>query len=110
MLKNLNSKSIFNDIRAVIQEIETRTQRRLLSDSLIGVLCHIGCLIDRLIGNITIEEFPGRDAYIKNNREIFEMIKTSCGRLEQKFKVRIPDDEICYIASFFAAENCVSPI
>ncbi|TQI68101.1 transcriptional regulatory protein LevR [Clostridium sp. KNHs216] len=110
MLKNLNSKSIFNDIREVIQEIETRTQRRLLSDSLIGVLCHIGCLIDRLIGKIAIEEFPGRDAYIKNNREIFEMIKTSCGRLEQKFKVRIPDDEICYIASFFAAENCVSPI
>ncbi len=108
MLKNLNSKSIFHDIREVIQEIEARTQRKLLPDTLIGVLCHIGCLIDRLIGNIAVEKFPNRDTYIRNNRKVFETIKTSCSRLEQKFKVLIPDDEICYIASFFSTENCVS--
>ena len=108
MLKNLNSKSIFHDIREVIQEIEARTQRKLLPDTLIGVLCHIGCLIDRLIGNIAVEKFPDREAYISNNRKVFETIKTACSSLEQKFKVLIPDDEICYIASFFSTGNCVS--
>ena len=108
MLKNLSSNSIFNDIREVIQEIEARTQRKLLPDTLIGVLCHIGCLIDRLIGNIAVEKFPDKDAYIRKNSKMYETIKTSCSRLEQKFKVLIPDDEICYIASFFSIGNCVS--
>lgn len=108
MLRNINSKNAFTDIREAIQKIECEAQIKLLPDVLIGAFCHIGCMIDRMLENTEAVDFPGRDFYMKNNRMLFETVKASFSQLEQKFKVRIPDDEICYIASFFNEENCVT--
>nr|WP_319487795.1 sigma 54-interacting transcriptional regulator [uncultured Caproiciproducens sp.] len=107
MLKNINSKSVFNDIREAIHRIELQAQLELIPDALIGAFCHIGCMMDRMIGNSVIGEFPDKDSYIKSNRMLFETVKTSFDILERKFKFLIPDDEICYITSFFVEENCV---
>lgn len=107
MLKNINSKRIFHDIREAIQNIERKAQLKLLPDVLIGAFCHIGCMVDRMIGNSAVDTFPHKDSYMKNNKLLFETVKTSLALLEQKFKLQIPDDEICYIASFFVAKNCV---
>lgn len=107
MLKNINSKRIFNDVREAIQTIERKTQLKLLPDVLIGAFCHIGCMVDRIIGNAAVDKFPDKDSYIKNNKQLFHTVKTSLTLLEQTFKFQIPDDELCYIASFFVAKNCV---
>ena len=108
MLKNINSKNVFNDVREAIQRIELQAQMELLPDVLIGVFCHIGCMIDRMIENSQVVEFPDKDAYIRSNSKLCDIVKASCAELEQKFKIVIPDDEICYITSYFTAGNCVS--
>ncbi|XOQ47862.1 MAG: Nitric oxide reductase transcription regulator NorR2 [Eubacteriales bacterium] len=108
MLKNINSHHIFDDIRSVIQQIETQIERQLLSDVLVGVFCHIACMVDRILGKSPLSEFPDKQAYIEKNSGLFQIVRSSCGILENKFEIRIPNDEICYISSFFMPENCVS--
>ena len=108
MLQNINSKSIFNDIRDVIQQIESQTGRQLLPDVLIGVFCHVGCMIDRIMGKSPLNEFTDKESYIEKNKMLFNVVKSCCDIFENKFGISIPDGEICYIASFFILENCIS--
>jgi len=107
MLKNINSVNIFNDIRDMIQKIESHAHRQLLPDVLVGVFCHIGCMMDRIIGKCSIGEFPDKEDYIVKNRELFDVVNSSCSTLRETYMICIPDDEICYITSFFAPKNCL---
>lgn len=106
MLENINSKTFINDIRSFIGNVEKRIGRKLSHNVLIGVSCHIGCMIDRLKGNGKIEEYPDRLKYSEENKDIIQVIKDECCLLDEKFDIHISDDEICYIASFFNPDNC----
>lgn len=106
MLENINSKTFLNDIRLFIEHVEKRAGRKLTNHVLIGVSCHIGCMIDRLKGNGKVEEYPDRLRYLEENKDIILIIKDECGVLNEKFNIRISEDEICYIASFFNPANC----
>lgn len=106
MLKNINSKTVFNDIRQFIQNVEIKIERKLTTSVLIGVTCHIGCMIDRLKGNEEINEYPERLHYIQENTEIFNIIKNECKFLNKNYGINISDDEICYISTFFNPDNC----
>jgi transcriptional regulatory protein LevR/transcriptional regulator with AAA-type ATPase domain len=108
MLNNINnSKSFMNDIRQFIERVESRLGRNLNNNVLIGVSCHIGCMIDRLKGHGTITEYPQRIQYIQNNNEIIGIIRDESRLLNEKFEIQIPDDEVCYISTFFNPENCI---
>jgi transcriptional regulatory protein LevR/transcriptional regulator with AAA-type ATPase domain len=108
MLHNINSKMFLNDIRSFIENVENRIQRRLLNNVLIGVSCHIGCMIDRLKGKGKINEYPQRTRYIQENSEMISIIKDECKILNKKFDIQISDDEICYISTFFNPDNCIA--
>lgn len=106
MLTYVNGKSVFDDIRRSIRLIEGDVGMQLLPDVLIGVFCHIGCMIDRLKGNVPVSRFPGKECFISGHEKRIRIVKKSCTDLEEKCGVVIPDDELCYIASFFIPENC----
>lgn len=106
MLENINSKTFLKDIRLFIKHVEKRTGLTLTNNVLIGVSCHIGCMIDRLRGNVRTEEYPDRSRYLEENKDIIAIIKDECGVLNEKFDIRISEDEVCYIASFFNPDNC----
>jgi transcriptional regulatory protein LevR/transcriptional regulator with AAA-type ATPase domain len=108
MLKNGESEKIFLQSRSAIETIEEKSGLKLTSDAMIGVLCHMGCMIDRLLGQETIAPFPQKEDYIKKRRSFFQRVKNACLSLQQEFSITIPDDEICHIMNFFAPENCES--
>jgi transcriptional regulatory protein LevR len=106
MLENGDNRKILDHVREAVTDIEWRSGLKLKSDVLIGVFCHMGCMIDRLLGKRSVTEFPRKETFIKENLTLFSMIKTACEPLQNTFCVSIPDDEICCIATFFAPENC----
>jgi len=109
MLKNINSSTIFLDIRRMIERIEVRIGNKLLPDVLIGVSCHVGCMLDRIKeDSSSVIEFPGKESFKLNNPGLVQIVETSCKRLEEEFDVRISDDEYYYIASFFVPDNFVA--
>lgn len=106
-LKNINSKTIFLDIRRFIENIEETMDCKLTDDALIGVICHIGYMLNRLKGGGQTDTFPGRDEHMQENNVLIAVIKNECNALNEKYELEISEDEICHISIFFNQDNFV---
>lgn len=106
MLKNDGNGKILDSVRTFVETVETKLNIKLVSDVRVGVFCHLGCMVDRLIEKLPVGKFPDKEKYIRQNNDLFCLIKKSCRVFEKDFNTYVPDDEICYIANFFAPENC----
>ncbi len=107
MLKNADGEKLLSAVRGTVGCIETGSGLTLALDVKIGLFCHMGCMVDRLLSNSGINEFPDRENYIKDKSDLLNVIRESCAILERSFNILIPEDEICYISTFFTYENCV---
>ena len=105
MLKNGDSEKIFHEVRSVVEAIEKRSGLQLNFDALVGVLCHMGCMVDRLLGKSSVGNFHGKKHFISENQYFFNIAADCCKILQEQFSVAVPDDEICNIMTFFAPEN-----
>ena len=43
--------------------------------------------------------------YIKENLELYRIIKSECALLNTKYKIVISDDEICYLMNLFTMRS-----
>lgn len=100
-LKNISSKNVLQDIKEFISIIENDLNIKVNTNALIGITLHVACMIDRLKSGGTVEEYTGRESYICENRELYDVVKRACGILNKKYGIDISDDEICYIMTFF---------
>jgi transcriptional regulatory protein LevR len=104
-LKNVDGELVYQDIKLCVSNIQTQLLMKLDTDMLIGVVFHIGCMIDRLKENIKPAAFEGRDEYISGNLKLYEIINYSMQMLNKKYGIDITKDEICYIMNFFDTRN-----
>lgn len=107
MLKNVDGKKLLAAVRSTVNCIESKSALTLTLDVKIGLFCHMGCMVDRLISKKAINKFPNKENYSAHNHAILSIIKQSCVPLEKIFSITIPDDEIFYISTFFTYDNCI---
>lgn len=107
-LKNIDSMKVFEDIKNVVKQIEVQTNNKILTDVIIGIVLHIGCMIDRLKGSGVLVEYEKKGQFIKNNQELYRCIKSSMDFLDKKYEINITDDEICFIMNFFNTDSDIS--
>ncbi|MCM0649596.1 sigma 54-interacting transcriptional regulator [Clostridium swellfunianum] len=100
-LKNIDGAEVFKDIKEFITQVEEDLNIKMDTDILIGTALHMGCMIDRLKAGGAIIEFENCKEYIKQNPELYRVVKNACSQLNKKYGVYILEDEICYIMSYF---------
>ncbi|MFD3157728.1 sigma 54-interacting transcriptional regulator [Haloimpatiens sp. FM7330] len=64
--------------------------------SLIDLIVHLGCMLDRCIHK-DIVKFDNVNQFIANNKIQFLKIRKAAEILEKAYRIKIVDDEICYI-------------
>lgn len=102
MLSAIDGKEALKDIKRFIKNIETDLDIKMDTNILIGVTFHIGCMLDRVkAGGKLIVEFDGKDKFIAENKNMYKVVKSAAEFLNKKYDITIPEDEICYIMSFF---------
>lgn len=101
LLKNVDSEDVFEDIKKCISSIEEKLGTSIDTDTIIGVVLHISCMIDRLIDRETIVQYPNKEIYISKAPRLYNMVKNAVEFLNAKYSISITDDEICYIMDFF---------
>lgn len=106
-LKNISGKEALVDIRKFNKMIEDELNIKLDTNFLIGISFHIGSMIDRLKDGMVIDEFENRDKYIKDNSELYKVVKNASKFLNNKYSIDITEDEICYIMRFFDYRNYI---
>jgi len=102
-LKNIDGKAVVNDIKKFNKTVVEALSINITTNNLIGVTLHIACMIDRIKEKESIEEFQGKEDYIKDNLELFRIVKSAFASLNTKYCIIISDNEICYLMNFF---NC----
>ncbi len=100
-LKNIDGKIILKDIKKFNRTVTEALNVNISTNILIGITFHIACMIDRLKEQEIIEEFHGKEVYIKDNLNLYRIVKSSCAFLNTKHSIIISDDEICCLMNFF---------
>jgi len=58
-------------------------------------------MMDRMQSNDYSITFDNMENYIAENNTLFNTVKQKCYTLNDKYNIRMPDAEICYIMKFF---------
>jgi transcriptional regulatory protein LevR/transcriptional regulator with AAA-type ATPase domain len=104
-LKNIDGKEVLKYIKRFISFVEDGLDTKIDTGFLIGITFHMGCMIDRLREGGVVDEFEGREDYISENPELYNIVSRACDILNKKYDINISQDEICYIMVFFNPRN-----
>lgn len=104
-LKNVEGKVVLNDIKRFTTTVTKVLNIKLTSNTIIGITLHMAVMIDRLCGDGQIDAYKNTDLYIKENSELYRIIKSECSRLNTKYTIYISDDEICYLMNIFTMKG-----
>lgn len=104
-LKNIEGKAVLNDIKRFTTTVTKLLNIKLTSNAIIGITLHMAVMIDRLCSDEVIDAYNNIDSCIKENSELYRIMKTECSRLNTKYTIYISDDEICYLMNLFTMKS-----
>lgn len=100
-LTGLDGRRVVKDVRVVVERIEQQLGVALEDEMLIGICCHMGCMLERLKQGAPGVPYKNKAAFVQAHANKLAIIKAECEHLGSIYGVEIPTDEMCFIASFF---------
>lgn len=95
---NVDSIELFNDVNTLLNTLKNKLSIKLSEESSIGIILHISFVIGRLInGDNLSTDYPKKDKYISQNIDLYTIIKENLTFLNNKYKIDISDNDICYL-------------
>ncbi|WP_125153984.1 sigma 54-interacting transcriptional regulator [Clostridium rectalis] len=96
-----NIEGMVDEIRNIVEEIESKLNISLSHDVKVGILLHIGFVIDRAKNGGKGIIFNDVDNYINKYIKEFNIIKQCLKSLEKIYDINISKDEEAYILKMF---------
>lgn len=100
-LKNSDGRTVLKHIKKFIKNIEEELKTNISTNILIGITLHIAAMIDMSIEKKTIIEFEGKDKYIKDNLNLYKVVKNAFMPINTKYSINVSEEEICCLMNFF---------
>ncbi|MBB6217872.1 transcriptional regulatory protein LevR/transcriptional regulator with AAA-type ATPase domain [Anaerosolibacter carboniphilus] len=105
--------SIFDMIEKEIKSYDVETFKRLFKtfrsniekqlncvldrDTLVGLILHMSCALERIVRDGNTPPCESRDFFINKYPEAFGLIKNNLKEIEDYYKIKISQDEVCFI-------------
>ena len=103
----VDSREALDSARTFVKAAEIGFGRELLIGARVGVYCHIAAMIDRSIRGEAHRSFS--KPMIDSDESARVLLRKEADRIERRFQIRVCDDEIDCLASFFHPDNCRAP-
>ncbi|MFT8352482.1 sigma 54-interacting transcriptional regulator [Clostridium saccharoperbutylacetonicum] len=100
-LKNSDGRTVLKHIKKFIKNIEEELKVNISTNILIGITLHIAAMIDMSIEEKTIIEFEGKDKYIRDNLNLYKIVKNAFMPINTKYSINASEEEICCLMNFF---------
>ncbi|AGF59124.1 MULTISPECIES: sigma 54-interacting transcriptional regulator [Clostridium] len=100
-LENSDGRTVLKHIKKFIKNIEEELKTNISTNILIGITLHIAAMIDMSIEKKTIIEFEGKDKYIKDNLNLYKIVKNAFMPINTKYSINASEEEICCLMNFF---------
>ncbi|WP_188204863.1 sigma 54-interacting transcriptional regulator [Desemzia incerta] len=95
---------LLTKIQTVVNQVLTDRRLQIDSGVKVGLMLHMAFLVDALKSGTITRKFPKKEAFLKENRLLMDVVKTKLLSLEQQYSIQFPEDEIAYI-SYIIIEN-----
>lgn len=102
-MQRLVNSELYDYLKSFMPLAEYRLRRKISKNTFIGLLIHLDTFIGRARLNKIIENPKLEEIRQKYSQE-FKVAMLLAEKIETKFMVRVPLDEIGFIAMFFAAD------
>lgn len=97
----VNGQEVLTDLRKLNEVIMNTLGLRMNTPALIGIVYHMASMLDRLKAGKKVADFPSKNEFIKKNYHDYQIVSAQLEGIGKKYGVIIPEDEVCYILSFF---------
>ncbi|WP_232311302.1 sigma 54-interacting transcriptional regulator [Robertmurraya korlensis] len=93
----LDTEKIIRKVEKGIIQLENQMRQKLANDKKIALFVHVSCMIERLIRQTPITQYPDIEEFERHHTKEIEMIKNAFSVLEENYSVQIPLAEVGYI-------------
>ncbi|RKL63688.1 sigma-54-dependent transcriptional regulator [Thermoanaerobacteraceae bacterium SP2] len=93
----LNPKKTIDFCHKVISSIEVKTKKHFSKATIIKLIVHLACMVERLVLKKGLLEYEKLEKLKTQNQSLFFSIKDSFRILEEEFQIIFPDSEIGYV-------------
>lgn len=93
----VDSGKLVEDVRAVTEKLEHKLNIHLQEDVKMGMLLHIGFMVDKLSNHGKSTVFHEIEEYHQQYEKEFMIVKKTFEELENIYKIEISRDELAYI-------------
>lgn len=102
-IKRIVNNELYDFLENFMYIAEYKLKRKISKNTFLGLLVHIDTFLGRIRENRIIEN-PKIDEIRKKYPEEFRLAMTLSEKLERKYDITVPLDEIGFITMFYAAE------
>ncbi|BCZ48939.1 transcriptional regulator [Clostridium gelidum] len=99
---NVDGVALFNDVTKLLKILENKLSIKLSDENTVGVILHLSFVIGRLRNEDNPAAYPMKDVYISENIDLYNIIKENLTFINNKYKIDIVDDEICYLMNLLS--------
>jgi sigma-54 dependent transcriptional regulator, gfr operon transcriptional activator len=93
----LDTDKIIHKVEKGIMQLENQMRQKLSNDKKIALFVHVSCMIERLIRQAPITEYPNQEVFESDHTKEIKMIKNAFSVLEDNYSVHMTIPEIGYI-------------
>ncbi|MGV3466354.1 MAG: sigma 54-interacting transcriptional regulator [Heyndrickxia sp.] len=100
----LDTEKIIKKVDKGINLLENQMRQKLSNDKKIALFVHVSCMIERLIRQSPITEYPDQEEFERNHTKEIKMIQNAFSVLEIDYSVQMNIPEIGYIYNIISAK------
>jgi transcriptional regulatory protein LevR len=90
-----------DDLRTVINNIESRFKEELDFGVKIGIIIHMAYMLENAKKDGNRKQYEKLNEFITKNKNSFAVVNSEMERLESEYNLDITDDEKAYITEMF---------
>lgn len=100
----LDTNRILEHTEEFINNLEVSANRRLPNDRKVALYVHVSCLVERLIRQEPIEDYPDIERFTQCQKNEINNIRNAFSVIEDIYNVKINTEEIGYIYDIISAK------
>lgn len=99
-LRRVAPAQVVSDVRRCLNRVQARLKISIPTGDLVGVVLHACCMVDRLVSGDDSVSFKNKRQYIRERFPVYQTVRDVFRTLEEIYRIKLSDDEICYLISF----------
>jgi len=101
----LDTNKILSHVEECLTKLEMLMNKRLTNDKKVALYVHVSCMVERLIRQAPIENYPNIEEFKQCQKEMIILIRKAFSVIEDIYNVKMNVAEIGYIYDYLVAPS-----